>query len=203
MNVIFYILAFNRIHATPSVTFSDCIRNSIFGSKACVGNCAMWHYHAVIISSDTGWKRNLTQVSHVQRACVSSLISEAQIDMSNECVCGLQTVGRLSPLAVDAGLRRTPIRLRDCSALWITLFPSLPVRASSSVRCYYRVIRLPSFPVSATAVNATWWGVGAGGGCACVHTWLDGWVTVREPAQYVLSSQRNAINEVAFHRQLV
>lgn len=74
---------------------------------------------------------------------------------------------------------------------------------SSSAWCYYWVIRLPSFPVSATAVNVATQGKNVFSFFfflvrACVPTWLDGWMTVREAAQCVLSSQRNVINELVF-----
>ncbi len=36
----------------------------------------------------------------------------------------------------------------------------------------------------------------------CVRAWLDGWMTASETSQYVLSSQRNAVNELVFYRQL-
>lgn len=74
------------------------------------------------------------------------------------------------------------------------MFPSLlsplfVVRASSSLLCYYWAIVLPSFPVPATALDATTPGVRVD-----VHAWVNGQLCVT--AQYVPSSQRDAINEL-------
>lgn len=78
------------------------------------------------------------------------------MDMNKEWVCGQQTVGFFSILAVDTVHWCALIRLW-VFVLWIIVFLSLPqslVRASLPTWCYYGVIGLPSFPVSAAAVNA-------------------------------------------------
>lgn len=93
----------------------------------------------------------------------------------------------------------------ESSVLGIIVFPSPPrsmFRASSSTCRYYWAIRLPSFPVSAAAAAASATAFlkiflfFCQAVHVCVHVWVDGWGWwVRETARYVLSSQRNAINE--------
>ena len=112
--------------------------------------------------------------------------------MSDDCMCGLQT--EWDCLLFWPSMHWCVlIRLWERSVFWIIVFPSLPLstaRASSSARRYYCLILLLSFPVPTTALNCN----------NTVRERVRGRADERlhacVTAQYVPSSQRNAINGV-------
>ncbi len=90
------------------------------------------------------WRRKY-RLTWAMNACVG--YKQSRIVFYSGCRCG-------ALVCIDQAVW-------ECPVPWITVFPSLPqsvIRASSSAWCYYWVIRLPSFPASATAVDATTWG---------------------------------------------
>lgn len=124
------------------------------------------------------------------------LEKKAQIDTRWMRVWATNRVGLFSILVVNAVHWCVLIRLRECSVLWITVFPSLPlpmVRASSS-----STVLLPddTAPFISCLSNST-----ECSSIGCVHSehgCVDGWVCacVCVTAQYVLSSQRNTTNKL-------